>query len=69
MTILRALARPMLASIFIVGGFDTLRRPGRVAKQAGPVVRQLADQLPPCLFRPNQSHWVAPGGTCDQRLA
>ncbi len=46
MTVLRALARPMLAGIFIVEGFDTLRRPERVAKQAEPVVQQLAERVP-----------------------
>jgi hypothetical protein len=27
MTVLRALARPMVASIFIIQGYDTFRRP------------------------------------------
>jgi len=35
----------MLASIFIVQGFDTLRRPERVVKKAEPVVRPLADRV------------------------
>jgi putative oxidoreductase len=57
MTVLRALARPMLASIFIVEGFDTLRRPERVAPTAEPVVRQLADRLPalPIPAKPEQA--------------
>ena len=57
MTVLRAFARPMLASIFIVEGFDTLRHPERVAKQAEPVVRQLADRLPalPIPAKPEQA--------------
>jgi len=57
MTVLRAFARPMLASIFIVEGFDTLRHPERVAKPAEPVVRQLADRLPalPIPAKPEQA--------------
>jgi len=57
MTVLRAFARPMLASIFIVEGFDTLRHPERVAPTAEPVVRQLADRLPalPIPAKPEQA--------------
>jgi putative oxidoreductase len=46
MTVLRALARPMLASIFIVQGYSTLREPERVASKAEPVVRLLAERVP-----------------------
>jgi putative oxidoreductase len=42
MPILRSVARPMLASIFIVQGYQTLRHPEQVAKQAEPVVNSLA---------------------------
>ena len=35
----------MLASIFVVGGLDTLRNPGRVAPLAEPVVRPIADRV------------------------
>jgi uncharacterized membrane protein YphA (DoxX/SURF4 family) len=35
----------MLASIFIVQGFETFRRPERVAARAEPVVRPLAERL------------------------
>lgn len=35
----------MLASVFIVQGFDTLRRPDRVVKKAEPVVRPIADRV------------------------
>lgn len=55
MTVLRAFARPMLASIFIVEGFDTLRHPERVAKQAEPVVRQLAERVPAVPAQPEQA--------------
>jgi putative oxidoreductase len=43
---LRAVAHPMLASIFIVQGLDTFRHPDRVTKAAEPVVRSLAKRLP-----------------------
>ena len=49
MAVLRAFARPMLASIFIVQGYDTLRRPekvaGRAEKVAGPL-KERVDALP-----------------------
>ncbi|HWF82971.1 MAG TPA: DoxX family protein [Streptosporangiaceae bacterium] len=46
MTILRTLARPMLASIFIVMGYQTMRSPERLVKQAEPVVGPLAEFVP-----------------------
>ncbi len=46
MPVLRAIARPMLASIFAIQGFDTLLHPERKAEQAEPVVRQVADRVP-----------------------
>jgi len=36
----------MLASIFVVQGYDTFRRPERVAPRAEPVVRPLAERIP-----------------------
>jgi putative oxidoreductase len=36
----------MVASIFILQGYDTLRRPDRVAPAAEPVVRALAERVP-----------------------
>jgi len=36
----------MVASIFILQGYDTFRRPERVAPRAEPVVRQLSDRIP-----------------------
>jgi putative oxidoreductase len=36
----------MVASIFVLQGYDTLRRPERVAAQAEPVVRALAERVP-----------------------
>src|ERR1700733_5923795 len=46
MPVLRAIARPMLASIFAIQGFDTLLHPERVVPQAEPVVRPVADLVP-----------------------
>jgi len=46
MTVLRAAARPMLASIFVIQGLDTMLHPERVAPRADPVVRPLAELLP-----------------------
>jgi putative oxidoreductase len=45
MAVLRALARPMLASIFIVQGYETLRRPERVAPRAEKVVGPLKERV------------------------
>lgn len=36
----------MLASIFVLQGWDTLRDPGRVAPAAEPVVRPIAERVP-----------------------
>jgi uncharacterized membrane protein YphA (DoxX/SURF4 family) len=36
----------MLASIFIIQGYDTFRRPERVAAKAEPVVRPVAERVP-----------------------
>ena len=45
MPVLRALARPMLASIFIVQGYDTLRQPEKVAARADKVVGPLKERV------------------------
>ncbi|HEX9353597.1 MAG TPA: DoxX family protein [Streptosporangiaceae bacterium] len=45
MAVLRALARPMMASIFIVQGYDTLRQPERVAPRAEKVVGPLKERV------------------------
>jgi len=46
MSVLRDFARPMLASIFIIQGFDTMLHPERVAPRAEPVVAPLAELVP-----------------------
>ncbi len=46
MSIVRALARPMLASSFIVSGLDRLRHADQTAAQLAPVLRPLSSALP-----------------------
>jgi putative oxidoreductase len=46
MAVLRLVARPMLASIFIAEGFDSLLHPDTKAPAAEAVVRPLAEQVP-----------------------
>ncbi|MGH3472914.1 MAG: DoxX family protein [Nocardioidaceae bacterium] len=41
MSIVRLVARPMLASMFISGGINALRNPERLAKRAQPVIEKL----------------------------
>lgn len=45
MAVLRAFARPMLASIFVVQGYQTWRNPERVAARAEPVVRPVTSRV------------------------
>jgi putative oxidoreductase len=42
----RFIARPMLASIFLVGGADAFAHPERRAEQAKPVIEQMTSVLP-----------------------
>jgi putative oxidoreductase len=46
MTVLRRLARPLLASIFISGGVDALRNPGSKVPAAEGVAPKVADAVP-----------------------
>jgi uncharacterized membrane protein YphA (DoxX/SURF4 family) len=39
------MARPMLASIFIIQGYETLRRPEKVSELAEPVVQPVAEHV------------------------
>ena len=53
MTLLRAVARPMLASMFISGGVMALRKPGAIAHKVQPVadvLRKVAPQFPDVTF-------------------
>ncbi|MBK7722783.1 MAG: DoxX family protein [Austwickia sp.] len=42
MSLVRLLARPMLATVFITGGLDALRHPGKRAEKARPLVQSVA---------------------------
>ena len=46
MAVLRAVARPMLATIFAIQGYDSFRRPERVAPKADRVLQPAAEHLP-----------------------
>lgn len=46
MSIVRVLARPMLASSFIISGVDRLRHVDQTAAQLAPVLRPLSQALP-----------------------
>lgn len=46
MTIVRVLARPMLASSFILSGLDSLRNADRTAQQLSPVLGRVSAALP-----------------------
>lgn len=44
--ILRRIARPMLAAVFVSGGIDTLRNPKPRTEAAGPLVDKATDKVP-----------------------
>lgn len=46
MSLLRMAGRPMLASMFIVGGMSSVRRPEEVTPFAEPVVRPIKERVP-----------------------
>ncbi|MDT0396190.1 MULTISPECIES: DoxX family protein [Streptomyces] len=46
MSLLRVLGRPMLASMFVAGGLDSVRHPENVSPLAEPVVRPITDRVP-----------------------
>jgi putative oxidoreductase len=67
MTLVRRIARPMLASMFIVGGVDTFRHATSKAPAAGPVVERVAGPLglpedTEMLVRANALAMVTAGG-------
>ena len=43
MTLIRLVARPMLASMFVMGGYSALRNPQQHVRMAQPVTGQLSD--------------------------
>jgi putative oxidoreductase len=66
MTVVRRIARPMLAAVFVTGGLDTLLHPGARAKIAAPLVARLSGPLnlpddPEMLVRANGVTMVAAG--------
>lgn len=55
MSVLRAVARPMLAAIFLAEGYQNLLRPGRAAPAAEPIVRPLARRVSAVPADPEQA--------------
>jgi putative oxidoreductase len=47
MALTRLIARPLLASVFVTSGIDTLRDPESRVKLADPVTSKIADTVPP----------------------
>lgn len=45
MTVVRRIARPMLAAVFIAGGIEQFMHPGRKAETTKPIVKKLAPLL------------------------
>ncbi|WP_168581956.1 DoxX family protein [Gephyromycinifex aptenodytis] len=43
MNLVRRCARPMLAAVFVTGGVDALRHPGKRTEMAAPLVSKVAD--------------------------
>ncbi|MFI8192313.1 DoxX family protein [Streptomyces sp. NPDC085946] len=46
MSLLRVLGRPLLASMFVAGGLQSVRRPQDVAPAAEPVVKPITERVP-----------------------
>ncbi len=66
MSVVRRIARPMLASVFVVSGLNALRHPGPMATRAEPLVSSLAEPLglpndPELLVRANGATMLAGG--------
>jgi putative oxidoreductase len=66
MTVVRRLARPLLAAMYIDGGLDALRHPSTKVGKAGPVVHKIAGPLhlpddPELLVRANGAAMVGAG--------
>jgi putative oxidoreductase len=66
MTLVRRVARPMLAAMFVVDGLDQLKRPARRAEAARPLVEKLAPSVglpndPELLVRANGVAMVTAG--------
>ena len=66
MTVVRRIARPMLAAIFVTSGLDALLHPAERAKVAAPLVSKLSGPLnlpddPEMMVRANGATMVAAG--------
>ena len=66
MTVVRRIARPMLAAIFVTSGLDALRHPAARAQAAAPLVKALAGPLnmpddPEMLVRANGATMLVAG--------
>lgn len=66
MTLVRKVARPLLAAMFVKGGWDALRNPGSRAAKAAPLVEQVSGPLrlpndPELLVRANGAAMVGGG--------
>jgi putative oxidoreductase len=66
MSVVRRIARPMLAAIFIAGGVEALRHPSKRAQQAQPLVDKAAEPLglpqdPELLVRVNGAIMIGAG--------
>lgn len=66
MSVVRLIARPMLAAVFVTGGLDALRHPGKRAERARPMVESLAGMTgmnadPELLVRANGATMAAAG--------
>ena len=66
MTVVRRIARPMLAAIFVTSGLDSLRHPATRAQIAAPLVKALAGPLklpndPELMVRANGATMLAAG--------
>lgn len=66
MTVVRRIARPMLAAIFVASGLDSLRHPAKRTAAAAPLVKALAGPLrlpddPEMMVRANGATMLAAG--------
>ena len=66
MTVVRRIARPMLAAIFVTSGVDALRHPATRAEIAAPLVKKIAGRFelpddPELLVRANGATMLAAG--------
>jgi putative oxidoreductase len=66
MTVVRRIARPMMAAIFVTSGLDALRHPAKPAKVAAPVIKALSGPLnlpddPELIIRANGATMMVAG--------